>query len=120
VVGLAKREEALYLPGHPDPVVLSRHDSGLQLLQRIRDECHRFALARHRSRRGKRSLRSLLDDVAGIGPARKRSLLTRFGSLDAIRRASDDEVRRLIGSAALKGLRKALSEDPSTPRSPIA
>ncbi len=62
VVGLAKREEELYLPAAPLPLRLSRHDAGLQLLQRIRDECHRFALARHRARRSKRSLRSVLDD----------------------------------------------------------
>ncbi|HLF55361.1 MAG TPA: helix-hairpin-helix domain-containing protein, partial [Thermoanaerobaculia bacterium] len=115
-IGLAKREEALYLPGHPDPLVLSRHDAGLQLLQRIRDECHRFALSRHRARRSKRSLRSLLDDVAGIGPARKRALLRRYGTLDAIRKAESEEVRRLIGGPAAERLREALaaSAEPSS------
>jgi excinuclease ABC subunit C len=112
-VGIAKRAEELFVPGHPEPILLSRHDAGLQLLQRIRDECHRFALARHRARRGKRSLRSLLDDVAGIGPARKRALLRRFGTLDAIRAADPEEVRRLIGAPAAAHLRAALSEGDS-------
>jgi excinuclease ABC subunit C len=109
-VALAKRAEELYVPGHPEPLVLSRHDAGLQLLQRIRDECHRFALTRHRARRGKRSLRSLLDDVAGIGPTRKRALLRRFGTLDAIRTAEPEEVRRLVGAPAAAALRAALAD----------
>ncbi|MCB1007932.1 MAG: excinuclease ABC subunit UvrC, partial [Acidobacteria bacterium] len=84
VAALAKREEEVYRPGLPEPLRLPREDPGLQLLQRIRDETHRFALARHRARRGKRSLRSRLDDVPGIGPRRKRLLLERFGTVDRI------------------------------------
>jgi excinuclease ABC subunit C len=110
-VGLAKREEEIYAPGRPELLRPSRHDAGLQLLQRIRDECHRFALARHRARRTKRTLRSVLDDVAGIGPARKRALLRRFGSLAAVRAASEDDLRALVGRAVAARLRAALAPE---------
>jgi len=108
VVGLAKREEVLYLPGAPLPVRPSRHDAGLQLLQRIRDETHRFALARHRARRSKRSLRGVLDEVAGVGPVRRRELLRRFGTVAAIRAASDEELAATVGPALAARLRAAL------------
>ena len=92
LTGLAKRFEELYLPGRPDPVVLPRRSQALYLVQRIRDEAHRFAITYHRDVRGKRALRSELDDIAGIGPGRKKALLKRFGSVRRIRDASVDEV----------------------------
>jgi excinuclease ABC subunit C len=116
LVGLAKREEELYLPGAPQPLRLSRHDAGLQLLQRIRDECHRFALARHRARRSKRSLKSVLDEVPGIGPVRRRELLRRFGTVDAALAASDAELRRVVGAAVAGRLRAALAAPPGRRR----
>ncbi|MDH3744274.1 MAG: excinuclease ABC subunit UvrC [Acidobacteriota bacterium] len=76
VAGLAKREEEVYLVGNPEPLRLPRADPGLQLLQRVRDEAHRFARDRHRRRRKRKTLHSRLDDVAGIGPKRRRQLLT--------------------------------------------
>ncbi|MEM8930909.1 MAG: excinuclease ABC subunit UvrC, partial [Acidobacteriota bacterium] len=78
VVGLAKREEEIYLPDRPEPLRLPREDPGLQVLMQIRDESHRFAVSRHRRRRQASTLRSRLDDVPGIGPKRRRELLTRF------------------------------------------
>ncbi|MDA8018013.1 MAG: excinuclease ABC subunit UvrC [Thermoanaerobaculia bacterium] len=97
VVGLAKREEELYLPGRPMPLRLERSDPGLQLLQEIRDESHRFAVARHRRRRKKATLRSRLDEIPGIGPKRRRQLLTRFGSAAGVAAASQDELAPILG-----------------------
>ena len=90
--GLAKRFEELHLPGRAAPVVLPRRSQALYLVQRIRDEAHRFAITFHRDVRGKRALRSELDDIAGIGPGRKKLLLRRFGSVRRIREASVSEV----------------------------
>lgn len=104
LAGLAKRFEELYVPGRPDPIVLPRRSQALYLVQRIRDEAHRFAITYHRDVRGKRALRSELDDVAGIGPGRKRALLKRFGSVRRIREASVDEV------AATPGISRDLAE----------
>src|SRR5919106_34934 len=102
--GLAKRFEELYLPGQSAPVVLPRRSQALYLVQRIRDEAHRFAITYHRDVRGKRALRSELDEIAGIGPGRKRVLLKRFGSVRGIREASLDEV------AATPGISRGLAE----------
>jgi excinuclease ABC subunit C len=104
ITGLAKRFEELYLPGRSAPVVLPRRSQALYLVQRIRDEAHRFAITYHRDVRGKRALRSELDDIAGIGPGRKRALLKRFGSVRRIREASVDEV------AATPGISRDLAE----------
>ncbi|MGH2444935.1 MAG: excinuclease ABC subunit UvrC, partial [Candidatus Limnocylindria bacterium] len=97
VVGLAKRFEELHLPGQAAPVVLPRRSQALYLVQRIRDEAHRFAITYHRDVRGKRALRSELDDVDGIGPGRKKALLKRFGSVRRIREASVEEVAATPG-----------------------
>jgi excinuclease ABC subunit C len=102
--GLAKRFEELYLPGRSAPVVLPRRSQALYLVQRIRDEAHRFAITYHRDVRGKRALRSELDDIAGIGPGRKKALLKRFGSVRRIREATLDEV------AATPGISRDLAE----------
>jgi len=115
VVGLAKREEEVYLPGLPEPLRPSRHDAGLKLLQRIRDECHRFAVGRHRARRSRRSLRSVLDGVPGIGPARKRALLRRFGTLAAVADADQGELAKLVGAGAARALRTALDGGGESP-----
>ncbi len=97
LTGLAKRFEELHLPGQAAPVVLPRRSQALYLVQRIRDEAHRFAITYHRDVRGKRALRSELDDIAGIGPGRKKALLKRFGSVRKIREASVDEVAETPG-----------------------
>jgi len=97
VLGLAKREEEIYLPERPEPLKLPRHDPGLQLLQEIRDEAHRFALSRHRRRRRSRTLRSRLDEVRGIGPRRRKKLLARFGSAAGVAQATLDELTGELG-----------------------
>ncbi len=91
-IGLAKRHEEVILPDVPEPVELPRHSKALHLLQRIRDEAHRFALAYHRKLREERAVRSPLDEIPGIGPRRKKMLLRLFGSIDRIRSASVEEL----------------------------
>jgi excinuclease ABC subunit C len=100
VIALAKRVEEVFLPDRPDPLLLDHSTPELQLLQRIRDEAHRFAIAHHRSRRDSAMTGSLLDGLPGIGPARKRALLTHFGSPDAILAASREELQMVPGVPA--------------------
>ncbi|MBU6254706.1 MAG: excinuclease ABC subunit UvrC [Actinomycetales bacterium] len=95
--GLAKRLEEVWIPGSRDPLILPRSSEGLYLLQRIRDEAHRFAITFHRSRRSKVMLESILDDIPQLGAARRASLLERFGSVAAIRRASVEEIAATPG-----------------------
>jgi len=97
VCGLAKRLEEVWLPDQEDPVILPRTSEGLYLLQRIRDEAHRFAITHHRSRRSKTMVESLLDDVAGLGEVRRKSLLKRFGSLKRLRTATVEEIAEVPG-----------------------
>ncbi len=97
VISLAKREELIFFPNRPEPLRLPPDAEALKLLQRVRDEAHRFALRAHRRRRGARVASSVLDDVPGIGPAKRRVLIHRFGSVDAIRRASLDEIAEVPG-----------------------
>ncbi len=97
VCGLAKRLEEVWLPGHEDPVILPRTSEGLYLLQRVRDEAHRFAITHHRSRRSKSMVESLLDDVPGLGEVRRKSLLRQFGSLKKLRAATVDEIAIVPG-----------------------
>jgi excinuclease ABC subunit C len=100
VCGLAKRLEEVWLPGEPDPVIMARSSEGLYLLQRIRDEAHRFAITHHRSRRSKTMVESLLDDVPGLGEVRRKTLLKHFGSLKKLRAASVDDIARVPGIGA--------------------
>ena len=97
VVSLAKREEHVFVPGQRRPVVLDRASAGLQLLQRIRDEAHRFAVGYHRQRRSAEARESLLDELRGVGPARRRALLTHFGSVERILAASQEELEGVPG-----------------------
>jgi len=103
LASLAKENEWLYVPHAPEPVVLPRSSQALYLVQRIRDEAHRFAVTYHRNLRSKSSLRSSIDMVTGIGPKRKRMLMRRFGSLQGIREASVDDI------AAVPGLTRSLA-----------
>jgi excinuclease ABC subunit C len=96
-IALAKRDEEIYVVDSPSPIRLPRTDAALKLIQRIRDEAHRFAVSRHRRRRSRAVMRSRLDDVHGIGPARRKLLLKSFGSVDAIRAASLDELAEHVG-----------------------
>ncbi len=97
VVGLAKENEEIFLPGRSDPIILPRDAQSLYLVQRVRDEAHRFAVTFHRSKRKKSSFQSALDNVRGLGPARKRALLRTFGSVKKIRAASVDELSEVSG-----------------------
>jgi excinuclease ABC subunit C len=103
VAGLAKEHEWLYLPNQSDPIVLPANSPALHLVQRIRDEAHRFAVTYHRQRRGKSMTRSALDALSGVGPVRRKRLLSAFGSPAGIRRAGLDEI------AAVKGMTPALA-----------
>jgi excinuclease ABC subunit C len=96
-VGLAKQHELLFVPDQSAPIALPRNSPALHLLQRIRDEAHRFAITHHRKKRGKAQIRSLLDDIPGIGDARRNALLEHFGSLQKIRAASAEEIAEVPG-----------------------
>jgi excinuclease ABC subunit C len=96
VFGLAKRNEELYKPGRARPIILERDSPTLFLVQRVRDEAHRFAITHHRGRRAKAALRSKLDVVPGLGPVRRRALLRHFGSIDAIRDAPVDQLTTVV------------------------
>jgi excinuclease ABC subunit C len=92
VISLAKRVEEVYVPGRPDPILLDPHAPGLQLLQRIRDEAHRFALGFHRQRRDAKARESIFDTLPGVGPARRRALIRHFGSAERFLAASQEEL----------------------------
>jgi excinuclease ABC subunit C len=99
-IGLAKEEELIVTRDRTEPIRLARESPALRLLQRVRDEAHRFAVAFHRQSRTARDLRSELDDIDGIGPGRRRRLLAAFGSLAGVRRASREELATIVGSKA--------------------
>jgi excinuclease ABC subunit C len=103
VVSLAKRIEELFVPGRPAPLTLDHSTPELQLLQRVRDEAHRFAITHHRTRRDRAMTSSLLDELPGVGPARKRALLAHFGSPEAMVSASSEELQAVPGLPAKVG-----------------
>lgn len=115
VVGLAKRLEEIWLPGNPDPIILPRNSEGLYLLQRVRDEAHRFAITFHRSRRSKIMLESLLDEIEDLGPSRRAALLDRYGSVSAIRKATIEDIAKTpgIGERLASAISRHLSENSS-------
>jgi excinuclease ABC subunit C len=121
-VALAKREEEVFRPGVRDPIRLARTDVALHWLQRARDEAHRFALQYNRTLRRRRTLRSRLGEIPGVGPAREQELLKRFGSLEAIRHASVEQVAEIrgIGRATASSILDALREGPPEPAEPDA
>ncbi|HNY83790.1 MAG TPA: helix-hairpin-helix domain-containing protein, partial [Anaerolineaceae bacterium] len=103
LVGLAKQEEELFRPGEHDSVRLEDRSQGLFLIQRIRDEAHRFAVTPHRQRRGKIGMISRLDAIAGLGPVRRKALIQRFGSIEGIKSANPEDI------AGIKGISKELA-----------
>ncbi|WP_435822535.1 excinuclease ABC subunit UvrC [Microbispora bryophytorum] len=116
VCGLAKRLEEVWLPGDDQPVILPRSSEGLYLLQRVRDEAHRFAITYHRTKRSKSLKESALDHVPGLGPARRQALLRHFGSVKRLREASAEEIREVpgIGRATAEAIVAVLrGESPS-------
>ncbi|MGN0794314.1 MAG: excinuclease ABC subunit UvrC [Aristaeellaceae bacterium] len=102
--GLAKKQEEIFLPDREEPILLDHHTPELHLIQRIRDEAHRFCITHHRSLRGKASIHSQLEDIPGIGPKRRKALLTKLGSLKAIREATEEQL------LAVPGMTKAAAE----------
>ena len=122
VCGLAKRLEEVWLPGHDEPVIFPRTSEALYLLQRVRDEAHRFAITYHRSKRSREMTTSALDTIGGLGPARKKALLAAFGSLAKIRAAPIDEIAAVPGigphtAAAIVGALApdAVADSPTVP-----
>jgi excinuclease ABC subunit C len=115
VCGLAKRLEEVWLPGDPDPVILPRTSEGLYLLQRVRDEAHRFAITHHRSRRSKSMVESVLDDVPGLGEVRRKTLIKHFGSLKKLRAASVSEFALVpgFGRTTATSFADAFAPDPA-------
>ncbi len=122
VCGLAKRLEEIWRPGEEYPVIMPRSSEGLYLLQRVRDEAHRFAIAYHRQKRGKAATSSVLDDVPGLGPARRKTLLKHFGSVRKLSAASVEEIAAVPGigprlaatiSAALRSSQPAQPDGPA-------
>ena len=97
VISLAKRIEEVFIPGREEPLLLAHDTPELQLLQRVRDEAHRFAITHHRIRRDRAMTASILDELPGVGPARKRALLTHFGSPEAVLNASREELEAVPG-----------------------
>ena len=112
--GLAKREEEIWVADRPEPIRLSRKDPALRLLQRLRDEAHRFAISRHRGRRSKRMRETSLTDIPGVGPTRARVLLKRFGSLSGVAAAAPEDLEDAVGPATAKAVRAYLSGGDAT------
>jgi excinuclease ABC subunit C len=114
-IGLAKREELVFMRDRREPLALPGESPALHLLQRLRDEAHRFAVTYHRVSRAKRDLRSELDAVPGIGPRRRRALLTRFGSLAGVRRATREELITVVGARAATAVLAHFAAQPGRP-----
>jgi excinuclease ABC subunit C len=105
VASLAKREELIFVRGREEPIVLPRSSPVLQLVQRVRDEAHRFAIGYHRKARSARTIRSELDDIPGVGPTKRRVLLSRFGSVRSVRGASEAELAAVVGKSTAARVR---------------
>ncbi|WP_396902519.1 excinuclease ABC subunit UvrC, partial [Mycolicibacterium sp.] len=114
VIGLAKRLEEVWVPSEPDPVIFPRNSEGLYLLQRVRDEAHRFAISYHRSKRSKRMTASALDLVRGLGEQRRKALVTHFGSVARLKEATVEEITAVpgIGVATARAVLAALGGEP--------
>jgi excinuclease ABC subunit C len=108
VVSLAKQKEEIFVPGRADPILLPRDAQAFYLVQRIRDEAHRFGIAGHRRQRERIGLASQLDALAGVGPARRKKLLTTFGSIDAIRAASVEELSKVVPKSVAEAIKDGL------------
>ncbi|AKS34510.1 excinuclease ABC subunit UvrC [Mycolicibacterium goodii] len=120
VIGLAKRLEEVWVPSEPDPVILPRNSEGLYLLQRVRDEAHRFAISYHRSKRSKRMTASALDSVRGLGEHRRKALVAHFGSVARLKEATVEEITAVpgIGVATARAVQEALGVPPENGTAP--
>jgi len=110
IAALAKEREELFVPGRPDPILLPARSQGLFLVQRIRDEAHRFAVTYHQQLRGKRAVQSVLDEIQGVGPAKKRALLRKFGSVKGMRDATEADLAGVagVGPALAERIKQAI------------
>jgi len=108
MVGLAKQQEEIFFPHRSEALMLPRHSQALYLVQRIRDEAHRYGITAHRKKRQKLGMASLLDSIPGIGPARRKALLKHFGSVDKIRAASVEELKSVVPEAAAQSIKASL------------
>lgn len=109
LASIEKGEEKLFVPGREEPVALRPHPDALQLLQRVRDEAHRFAITYHRSLRSKSVIRSQLEDIPGVGPSRRKRLLRHFGSLAGVKSASEQELAGVVGERLAAAIRRVLA-----------
>lgn len=108
IIGLAKRIEEIFLPNQPKPIILSHDNPGLQLLQRLRDEAHRFGITFHRQLRSKYAIKSALDDIKGIGSKTKKLLKTKFGTVENIRKAKLEELVEIVGNKLANKIKSSL------------
>jgi len=108
VVGLAKQQEEIFFPHKSESLMLPRHSQALYLVQRIRDEAHRYGITAHRKKRQKLGMASQLDSIPGIGPVRRKALLKHFGSVDKIRDASIEELRTIVPEDAARSVKAHL------------
>ena len=108
MIGLAKRIEEIFMPNNPEPIVLSHDHPSLQLLQRLRDEAHRFGITFHRSLRSKQATKSALDTIPGIGPKTKKLLKQKFGTVSAIKNTTLDELTKVVGHVKAGIIKKNL------------
>ncbi len=110
LVSIAKKEEVLFQNGRAEPIVLPRSSPTLQLIQRVRDEAHRFAITFHRQRRATRNFHSKLDDIQGIGPRKRKLLMDRFGSLKRVKEATVEELADVVGPRLAERVHQHLAE----------
>ena len=111
IIGIAKRLEELYFPGDSIPLHLDKRSESLKLIQRMRDEAHRFSLSHHRKRRSAAALHSALDDIPGVGPATRRKLMGEFGTVDAIKTAEEDALLKVVNLRVAQAIRAWASEE---------
>ena len=119
-VGIAKKEELLFTREHVDGIALPKESPALLLIQRIRDEAHRFAVTFHRASRAKRDLRSEIDTIPGVGPRRRKALLTAFGSVAGVRRATREDLVRVVGVKCADAVLGYFAGGVRTPKGPDA
>ena len=108
MIGIAKKLEEIYFPGDPYPLHIDKRSSSLKVIQHMRNEAHRFGITHHRGKRSKRTIRTGLEDIPGIGPSTAKKLLTRFGSIQGIREAPASDVVQEIGAKKAEVVLKAL------------
>ena len=106
IIGLAKRIEEIFFPDNPDPLILPHDNPALQLLQRLRDEAHRFGITFHRDLRSKQAVKSALDDIPGIGPKTKKLLKQKFGTVAKIRQANFEELSSVVGEKIAQAIQQ--------------